>query len=125
MDQQQHEMEKLREEAIAARIQAAVYEAQAPKEAVSDEQLAALQARLEALHAVELFTDEEFFVLEDICAEFVELQSTSMVGAITKEMLGSGTFEAAAKVHRLATLSEKMAGDAGFARQARRKHVVS
>ena len=108
--------------AIETRIQVAVFVAKeqlaAPQEAISDEQLSVLQARLEAVHASKLLSDDEFFLLEDLVADFVELQS---LGTITKEMLG--TFEAAAKLHKIVILSEKMASDAGFARQIRRKFV--
>ena len=96
-----------------------------PQEAVSDEQLAALQARLETLHVVKLLTDDEFFALEDMCADFAELQATiGAVGVVTKEIMFSApAFEPAAKLHTLVVLPEKMATDAGFARQARWKFV--
>ena len=70
------------------------------------------------MQASQLLSDDEFFLLEDLLADFVELQS---LGTITKEMLG--TFEAAAKLHKIVILSEKMVSDAVFARQIRRKFV--
>ena len=66
---QQQEMDKLREENVQARIQAAVQAAQKPQEAVSDEQLAALQTRIESLHEAKLLSEDEFYSLEDLCAE--------------------------------------------------------
>ena len=60
-------IEKLREEAVEARVQAAVEEARPklPHESISEEQLAALQARLQALHDAQLLTDEERDAIED------------------------------------------------------------
>ncbi len=101
IEKQRQEMEKLRDETVEARVQAAVQAAK-EQDTVSDEQLSALQARLESLHAAKLLTDDEFCALEDLTAEFDEQ---------------------VAKLHRLVTLSEKMASDAGFSRQARRKFV--
>ena len=72
---QQQEMDKLREENMQARIQvavqAAVQAAQKPQEAVSDEQLAALQTRIESLHEAKLLSEDEFYSLEDLCAEYL------------------------------------------------------
>jgi hypothetical protein len=116
---QQQEMDKLREENVQARIQAAVQAAQEPQDAVSDEQLAALQTRLESLHEAKLFSDDELFVLEDLCADFVELQST--VGSLASRQ--AMTLGPVAELHKLVVLSEKITGAAAFARQAKRKFV--
>ena len=95
-----------------------------PQEAVSAEQLAALQARLEAVHQANLLTEEELFALEDLCADYAELKTIS-VGVMTKEMvLASLAPEAAATLYKLVGVSEQIAGDAAFARQARRKFVA-
>ena len=67
--EQQQEIAKLRQE-------------MAPREAISDEQFTALQTRLEALHAAHLLTDDEAFAIEDLCADFIELDS-STVGKLT------------------------------------------
>ena len=83
--------------------------------AISGRQLAGLQARLEALRDAELLTDEELHVLEDICGDFVEL------GPVTLEMVPSS--DAACKCLRLTRLSEGIAADRAFARQARRKFI--
>ena len=85
-------------------------EALTPQGAISDQQLSALQQRLEGMHAAKLLSDDEMFALEDLCADYVELQSS--VGVVVKEMTS---------LHKLVALSEKLAGDSAFARQARRK----
>ena len=68
LEKQQETMEKLREEATEAKLQEAVKtteyrvrEEMTPKpspEAISEEQLVALQARLDGLHVTKLLTDE-------------------------------------------------------------------
>ena len=119
LDMQQQEIDKLREENVQARIQAAVRAAEKPQDAVSDEQLAALQERLEGLHEAQLLTDDELFVLEDLCADFVELQST--VGSVASRQ--AMTLGPVAELHKLVVLSEKIPGAAAFARQVKRKFV--
>ena len=88
-----------------------------PQERISAEQLAVLQARLEALHGARLLTDDELFGLEDLCADIIELKSS--VGKLTAEIAQSNPD--AAKACRLVALSENMVSDAAFARQLRRK----
>jgi hypothetical protein len=114
-DQQMRmEMEKLREEAVEAKLQTVRAEAetklqlQAAERAISDaklheQQLAALQSRLERLLASKLLTDEETFAIEDIIAD--ESPEDDRVTA-------------------LISLSSKMTVDGGFARQLRRKYVA-
>ena len=108
------EMEKLREEAVEAKLQTVRAEAetklqlQAAERAISDaklheQQLAALQSRLERLLASKLLTDEETFAIEDIIAD--ESPEDDRVTA-------------------LISLSSKMTVDGGFARQLRRKYVA-
>ena len=93
------------------------------KELVSAEQLVALQARLESLHAAQLLTDEEFFALEDLCGDFIELQG-STVGVLSQDLVcSSAAYSVAARLAKVVGLSEGLASDAGFARQARRKLV--
>ena len=88
------------------------------QEAVTTEQLEALQTRIEAVHAAQLFSEEERFVLEDQLADFLELKASRTL--ITREMLH---VPAVGTVSKLVALSEGMANDAVFARQARRKFV--
>ena len=107
------EMEKLRAELTPAPAQ----------ELISSEQLTALQARLESLHAAQLLSDEEFFALEDLCGDFIELQG-STVGVLSQDLVcSSAAYSVAARLAKVVGLSEGLASDAGFARQARRKLV--
>ena len=92
------------------------------KELVSAEQLAALQARLESLHSAQLLTDDELFALEDLCADFLEMQAAAG-GVLTPEVAHSSPVSAAARMVKLVGVSEGLASDAAFARQARRKFV--
>ena len=89
------------------------------QEAVTTEQLEALQTRIEAVHAAQLLSEEERFALEDQLADFVELKASRAL--ITREM--SMHLPAVGTVSKLVALSEGMANDAVFARQARRKFV--
>lgn len=108
------EMEKQRQELTPA----------PPQEAISAGQLAALQARLQAMNQAKLLDEEELFALEDLCADFAELKSISVGGVMTKEMvLASPALVAAATLCKLVGVSEQIAGDAAFARQVRRKFV--
>ena len=104
-DRHKAEMDTLRAELTPAPAQ----------ELVSAEQLAALQARLEQLHAAQLLTDEELFALEDICVDYIAL------GLVTAEMAGGNA--AASKLLQLVRVSEGVATDASFARQAKRRFV--
>eukprot|EP01045_Picozoa_sp_COSAG04_P017917 COSAG04_NODE_1621_length_6101_cov_11.014750_6_plen_97_part_00 len=90
-----------------------------PKPAVTEEQLTALQSRLEAIHAAQLLTDDEVFALQDLCADFMA------VGLVTADMTAemASAHAAAAKLLQLVRLSEGIASDGSFARQARRKFV--
>ena len=113
VDKMRADMEKMRAE-LAPTL---------PQELISAEQLALLQARLESLHAAQLLTDEEFFALEDLCADYLEVQ-TFAAGVLTQEVVGSNpAYGEVAKLAQLIAVSEGLASDAGFARQARRKFV--
>ena len=69
------------------------------------QQVAALQMRLEALHATKLLSDEELFALEDAIADADEAPD------------GDG------RVVRMVALSVRMSADAAFSRQLRRKFM--
>ena len=115
--QMRAEMAKMRDELRAELTPAP------PQELISADQLAALQARIESLHAAQLLTDEEFFALEDLCADYLEVQASAS-GVLTHELVYSNpAFGEAAKLAQLIVVSEGLASDAGFARQARRKFV--
>ena len=120
MEEQRKEMEQ--QQALIQ--QQAVLKGPPPVAAIADEQLAALQARIEGLHATKLLTDDELFALEDLIADYVELTMSVTDGIITKEMIyAMPTVGAASKLDKLVGLSAAMAGDAAFARQARRKFM--
>ncbi len=88
---------------------------------LDDTQLCALQQRLEGCHAQQLLKDDELWALEDLVADFVEVQVR--MGAVTKDILLS--CEPVAKLHNLVALSEKIQSDSAFARQAKRKALPS
>jgi len=132
LERQQSLLLELRDEAKAdqAKAQAKMELAQselreemearlAPREAISAERLTALETRLEAMHAAQLLTDEELFSLEDCLADYFELKATYSV--VTAEMLHANAD--AVKLLKLIVLSEGLAKDAAFARQARRKFM--
>jgi hypothetical protein len=110
MDAQRLDNEKLRAEvaeaSIRAEMQAKVDGAAAAR--LRDQQLVALQGRLEALSAAKLLTDDELFAVEDVIAD-----ST-----------GSGEASGDDQVTMLLALSARMAMDSAFARQLRRKVVA-
>ena len=69
---------------------------------------------------------QELYALEDICADYVELQA-SVAGVITEQMLYSSlgpSLGAASKLHKLCNVSGTMAGDAAFARQVKHRHLA-
>ena len=115
MSQQQLMLE--REAKMVSQMEAMRAELTA-QEAVTTEQLEALQTRIEAVHAAELLSEEERFALEDQLADFVELKALQPV--LTREMLH---VPVVGVVCKLVALSEGMVNDAVFARQARRKFV--
>ena len=88
-----------------------------PVAAISEQQLTALQARIEKLHAAKLLTDDELYSLEDIVADFLELKSS--LGVVT--LAAIMTSEGAGKALKLVGLSEGLAADGACARQLRRK----
>ena len=90
-----------------------------PREVVTDAQVKALQTRLEALHAAQLISDDELFVLEDAVADFFESKRSFDVA--TLEI--ASTNHAVGKMHLLVLLTEGVERDAPFARQLRRKFM--
>ena len=93
MEQQLHtkEMEQQRQEMEATKMEAKIAELTAsPAPAISDdEQLTALQARIEGLHVTKLLTGEELFALEDLVADYMYVELTMSVTdrTITQEQL--------------------------------------
>ena len=88
-----------------------------PAEAISEQRLAALQARLEALHAAKLLGDDELYALEDMVADFVEFEGLMGSVVVTFEALNAN--ENASKLMQLAVLSERFAADGGRSRGRR------
>ena len=101
------------------KLQRMVFESQQPQEAVSAAQVHALMARLEALHAAKLLSDDELFAIEDLLMDFAEVRAT--LGIVT--MAAVHTNHLVGKVHKLISVSEAAPRDATLARQLRRKFV--
>ena len=110
-------MEEQRQQLQEQRQQ--IEELKAPQEAISAQQIESLTARLEAMHAAQMLSDDELFALEDCVADFVEAKASCEV--VTMETVN--TVRAVGKAHKLVALSEAMPGDGMFARQLRRKFV--
>ena len=111
MEQQRAEMDRQRAEMEAKLM---------PKPVVSSQQLEELQCRLETLHAAQLLSADELYTLEDMVADYVELESRA-AAAITLEVVH--TNENASKLLTLIALSERLAADGAFLRQLRRKYL--
>ena len=109
----QHQESEAQKKEADARTES-VREVASAKSCVSEAQLEALQARLDALHQAKLLTDDEVYKLEDCVADFIECRSSASVAAA--EM---GAAAGAAK--KLVGLSEGVAKDGMLARQLRRK----
>lgn len=80
----------------------------APADAVSDEQMQKLQERVEQLHGQKLITDVELFAVEDLCADFIELESC--VGKLSTDTVLS--HHLGADACKLMALSEKLPSNA-------------
>ena len=66
---------------------------------------------------------QELHAFEDLVADFVELKMSAVGQIVTEHMVLASPGGAAGRLHRLVGLSSAMAGDAAFARQARRKFM--
>jgi hypothetical protein len=104
VEQQRHMIESLQAQ-LAARPQPAM-------EVVDEEQLAALQSRLQAMHGSKLLTDDELFLIEDAIVDCVEAMPTAGASASEVE-----------KVAKMLLVSSKVASDGTLARQLRRKFL--
>ena len=118
LQQQLAENEKQRRE--IKQLEAKVQELTRPAEVGSAQQVDALLARLGALHAAKLLSDEELFAMEDCVADFLEARAACDV--VTAEIIHANA-EVMGKLHKLVMLSEGLPNDAVFARQLRRKFV--
>ena len=79
---------------------------------IDEEQLAALQSRLQAMHGSKLLTDDELFSIEDAIVDCVEAMPTAGASAPEVE-----------KVAKMLLVSSKVASDSTLARQLRRKFL--
>ena len=95
--------------------------------AVTPAALEALQARIEELHVAKLLSDDELHRLENLIADYVEVQATIVDQVVTEATLfsstGLGIYGFARQVYILITMSAAIKGDAAFARQVRRKFL--
>jgi hypothetical protein len=82
-----------------------------------DGQLAALQSRLDAMHASKLLSDDERDAVEDIIAD-------NAAGLIAAAGGGSEGEEEDARVSQMLALSSRMVADRAFARQLRRRYTT-
>jgi hypothetical protein len=122
------EMERLRAEAAEAKLQALELRLSVreltPTAAISEQRLAALQARLEALHKADLLGDDQLYMLEDVVADFVEFESAMGGAAVTLEAVHANeNARNLLKLVKLVGLSERIASDDAFSRQVKRKCV--
>ena len=103
-EQQRQVIESLQAQ-LAARPQPAM-------DVIDEEQLAALQSRLQAMHGSKLLTDDELFSIEDAIVDCVEAMPTAGASASEVE-----------KVAKMLLVSSKVASDSTLARQMRRKFL--
>jgi hypothetical protein len=116
---EQQRLMQEREEKMATKVRQ-LEEKLEPAEAITAQQVTALQLRLAAAHAAELLSDDELYALEDIVVDYLELKPT-MGAVVTLEMVCM--HEKASKLLKLISMSEGVVADGTFARSARRKYV--
>ena len=109
---EERERAEAREARLEAKLEQLMEEArpqiQTAKDAISDERLDALQARMQTLREGQLLTDTQVYAAEDATAD--------CIGA----MLSPGTtiaHPAVDKVHKMISLCQRMKADGAFARQ--------
>ena len=128
LEAQRRETEAQRRETEASRMREAEAKLEAERrvteakllgklEAQKFREVSVLQVRLEALHSAKLLTDEEMFAMEDIIADSFDDQDHE------DEDDGGSRAVACEKVASLVVLSGRIASNASFARQVRRKYV--
>ena len=114
MDRQSEREERRREE-TEAKLEQLRRESmpETVEEAVSAEQLEAVQARLQALHVAELLSDSELYAAEDAIVDCIEV--------LAKAPRAPATEPAVDRARTAVILSERLRADEVFARQLRRK----
>jgi hypothetical protein len=119
MEQQQAKMEQQRQ-AMEAKMEQQRKELEGQLEqqrVITKDQLAAVQTRLDVLHASELLSDDELGAVEDCLADFFEASA----GCEHMTMETASMNRAVGTVLKLIALSEGMTKDKMFARQVKRK----
>jgi hypothetical protein len=98
-------------------LQARLAAYQQPQPAITEDELIALQARLDRLHEAKLLSKEELYALEDCLSDFFEASAGCDV--ITMMMVGLSA--KIGNVHKMLAISRGAAKDEMFARQMKRK----
>ena len=93
---------RLREQAVEARLEGRLREQAAEAKHREGAAAVGLQARLQAIHAAELLTEEQLYAIEDTIADSAADPDDD-------------------RVSQMVALSVRMAGDPALARQLRRK----
>ncbi len=101
---------------MTTKLEALQQKLQPDHEAITDQQLVALQTRLNAMYSTKLVTEEAMIPLEDCIADFIASKATRADLADLSVVARS--------VRQLIALSEGMPVDRMFARQATRKFAV-
>ena len=118
MFEQQKEAKREMEATMEAKLEEQ-RQIMAPQAAISDQQIAALLARVQATHATKLLSDDELSSLEDILADLIEEKARCNGEVVTMhDVLTNGVL---GKAHKLIALSQGLAKDEVFVRQLRRK----
>jgi hypothetical protein len=118
MEQQRSEMQAKAERAQErAEMQSKMEGKLEQQQVITKDQLAAVQTRLDVLHASELLSDDELGAVEDCLADFFEASA----GCEHMTMETASMNRAVATALKLIALSEGMTKDTMFARQVKRK----
>ena len=110
-------VERAEAKAERAEMQAKIEAQLKQQQVITKDQLAAVQTRLEVLHASELLSDDELGAVEDCLADFFEASA----GCEHMTMETASMNRAVGTALKLIALSEGMTKDTMFARQVRRK----
>ena len=108
---------EMQAKAERAEMQAKIEAQLKQQQVITKDQLAAVQTRLEVLHASELLSDDELGAVEDCLADFFEASA----GCEHMTMETASMNRAVGTVLKLIALSEGMTKDTMFARQVKRK----
>jgi hypothetical protein len=108
---------EMQAKAERAEMQAKIEAQLKQQQVITKDQLAAVQTRLEVLHASELLSDDELGAVEDCLADFFEASA----GCEHMTMETASMNRAVGTVLKLIALSEGMTKDRMFARQVKRK----